>query len=121
MYYISQKKLKKKRVIIVFDRMSFTSYNPSGIITSDFVLVISGPYKGCKGHVISVKPKTIDIHLKFSDNIVITVEKNEVRLRQRMFFRRKDIRNNQDELLANKLKELDIDPSLHERLSYMNI
>jgi ribosomal protein L24 len=77
--------------------MLYRSYTCSGLITSDCVLVKRGTHIGARGHVVAIYDDSVDILVKNSDEMFINVSKDDIILKQRMFFRKKDIRSKEDE------------------------
>jgi ribosomal protein L24 len=97
--------------------MPFVSYKTEQLITSDFVNVKRGEHKGKKGHIIKILPTSVDILLKFTDGIVINVEKKNVFLKHRMFLRTKDIRGSKEDKLRRQLETLTLSANVEERMS----
>jgi hypothetical protein len=52
---------------------------------------------GARGHVAAIYDDSVDILVKNSDEVFINVSKDDIILKQRMFFRKKDIRSKEDE------------------------
>jgi exoribonuclease R len=86
------------------------SYQTNELIVSDSVVIRRGEHMHTKGHVVKIDEHTVDIlvGLKKSDNVIITVLTKDVLLRQRMFFRTKDIRKSKYEQILQDFQKLNI-------------
>lgn len=95
--------------------MPYISYNATGLITSDCVFVKRGTHIGTRGHVVHIYDDSVDILVKNSDGVIINIEKDAIVLRQRMFFRRKDIRGAEKDLdkkFMEEFKRLNVENSM---------
>jgi hypothetical protein len=86
------------------------SYQTNELIASDSVVIRRGEHMYTKGHIVKIDEHTVDVlvGLKKSDGVIITVLTKDVLLRQRMFFRTKDIRKSKCEKILQEIQKLNI-------------
>lgn len=104
-------------------KMTYISYNAEGLITSDCIFVKRGVHAGIRGHVVEIYDTNVDVLVKNSDGIIINVLRKDIVLKQRMFFRRKDIRNKdaEEKEFIKEFQNMNLKPDLSDAISALTL